>query len=185
MAPLFSAAALAQKVSYDHRPGENFARLKTYAFRSGPAEQSATAQATTYDSELMDERIQSAVARELELRGLKLDVDNPDAYVTLRRNFRTDYIVYPPACCGYGWPYYNYGWGPYYGYVWNGGPVWYDGYTVERLMGVLTIDVVDASTGALLWRGTGEKHVHESAKPSRRIERINDQVSDIMKRFPR
>jgi hypothetical protein len=186
LVPLLSATTLAQKVTYDDHSGDNFSRLRTYAFKSTPDAESATAH-TTCDSPSMEERFKLAVAAQLERRGLTLDRDNPDVYVTLRCNLKTDYTVYSSAWGAHGWPTrwgYSWGDGPYFDYMWNRWPEYSTWYAEERVNGVLTIDLEDAATGALLWRGVGEKHVHESAKPARRAERANELVSEIMKKLP-
>jgi len=82
-------------------------------------------------------------------------------------------------------------WGPFWGWqgpayvdnlgLWNTwGPVYVD----ERIRGTLTIDLVDAANGQLLWRGVGTKTVHEHSKASSKTKHVNDEVSDIFEHFP-
>jgi hypothetical protein len=103
----------------------------------------------------------------------------------MRRTYKTDYPVYAPPNwgMGYGW---GWGWGPYYtgwGPWNNGGETWMS--VNERTMGTLIVDVQNAATGQLLWRGQAEKHVHEHAKPEKRIERVNEEVGKMFDKFPR
>src|SRR6185295_17583108 len=123
---LTAATASAQKVSYDYSRSQNFGSLKTFAFHDGANEENVTQQTTTYDSPLVEQRTRQAVARELIERGLREDPNNPDAYVRVRRTYRTEQVVY-----GGGGAYYGYGWG------WYGGP-WY---TEEIIKGSLIVDL--------------------------------------------
>jgi hypothetical protein len=179
------AVAAAQKVSYDFRQHKDFARPKTFAFKNLPAVRPDTRQATTtYDSPFVDERTNVAIATQLEQRGWTRNDENPDVVVVTRRTFWKQYTAYGP----YWGPYYSPAgwWGPYpsgwgYGWTtWAPGPV----YMVEQLRGTLTVDLEDSATGRLMWRGVGEKHVHESSNSSSRTRHVDDQVQDIFKKFP-
>jgi hypothetical protein len=50
--------------------------------------------------------------------------------------------------------------------------------------GTLLIDVLQAGSGALLWRGSGVATVREESSPEKRTERINTAVNKILERFP-
>jgi hypothetical protein len=182
---LLTAPAAAQKVSYDIGDAD-FTGLRTFAFAATPVDDS-TAGKTTYDSPLITERTHAAIAAQLESRGLRQVDRNPDMYVSTHRTFKTEYDVY-----GYGSPYggwglgYGYGWGPYYagwGGPWYGGSSWYS--VDERIIGTLVVDVQNARTGELMWRGLAEKHVHEHASPEHRIKRVNKEVTKMFEKFPR
>ena len=179
-AMLLPALAAAQKISYDIGP-EDFTGHRTFAFRDSPAAENET-QTTAYDSPLIDARTRAAITAQLEARGLTRDDRNPDMYVTARRTFKTEYSVYAPYAggFGYGW---GWGWGPYY----TGWGPWYGAsyYVDERIIGTLTVDVEDASTGQLLWRGLARKHVHEHASPEHRTKRVNKEVVKMFETFPR
>jgi len=184
-AVLLAGPAAAQKVSYDVGHA-NFGSLKTFAFKNSPVDNSTTSttKTTAYDSPLIAERTQAAIAAQLEARGLRRDDANPDMYVSMRRTYKTDHSIYVPPewGLGYGWgwgygPYYT-GWGP-----WYLGTPWYA--INERVMGTLVVDVENAATGQLLWRGLAEKHVHEHSKPEERIERVNEEVDKVFDKFPR
>jgi len=184
---LTTTTALAQK-SYDYSRRYNLARMHTFAFKEVAPANTATAKTTTYDSPFVDARTQEAVQAQLESRGLRRDDADPDVYVVTRRTYKTEYTVYG----GYDWGPWGYGWGgpwgygyPRYGYAWGGwGGGWGPAYVDEEIRGTLTIDIEDAESGALVWRGVGEKHVHEHSKPSSRTRRANELVADIFKNFP-
>ena len=80
----------------------------------------------------------------------------------------------------YGWygPY-----GPYAPYGWNWwGPTTYE--VRDRQYNTLTIDMVDPETGALLWRGTGTRHVHLDWKPDTVDKKVRKVVTKMLDNFP-
>jgi hypothetical protein len=186
---LAPVAATAQKSSYDYRQGYDLSCPRTFAFKSIGAASADYARSSTYDSPFVDERTNSAIAAQLERRGWTRSDDHPDIYVVTRRSYQTEYTAYGPYWNGYNWP--TAWWGPYYG--WNG-PVYVDRlgmwnawgptYVDEDIRGTLTIDLEDASTGQLVWRGVGTRDVHEHSKPSSRTKHVNHEVADIFEHFP-
>jgi hypothetical protein len=204
---LLPTAAMAQKVAYDFKHNGDFRNLKTFAFRDVPSTTPAgtsaagtsgrsphgtpkgtpygtpygpyqngtfTEKTTVYDSPFVAERTRRAVASELERRGMREDNQHPDVYVTTQRTFRVEQVLYGPSGWGpYGWGWYGWGWG-------YGGP-WY---TEDIIKGTLIVDVEDARTGALLWRGLREKTVHPHQKPDERTEQVYEDVNKIFKKYP-
>jgi hypothetical protein len=165
-----SSVALAQD-SYDVRRNVNFAEIKTFGFKATPPMEPVAEKTTTYDSPLVVERTHAAIAAQLEGRGLRRNDQHPDIYVVTHRTYKMEY-------------YYPYGWGgPYaWGGMYYGG--YNAGYVTEQLRGTLTVDLEDAKTGALLFRGVETKNVHETSKPSKRDKHVNEQVEDAFKHLP-
>ena len=176
---LVTTAALAQD-SYDYRRDANFAGIRTFAFKATPPMDPVAAKTTTYDSPLVRERTNAAIAAQLERRGMRRNDENPDVYIVSRRSFEMEYSYY-----GYGWgPYAGVGYGlPYYGNGWAGWNGWNGGVYAE-LQGTLTVDMEDAKSGELLWRGIETKRVHETSRPAKRDKRVFEEVSDVFKHFP-
>jgi len=165
-----SAPALAQKVTYDIHRGADFSQLRTYSFKVGPPIDSEAYKTTAYDSPIVRQNTNAAVAAQLEARGLRRDDVHPDVYITTHRSFQTEYY-------GYGWP----GWGYGYGY-WGYG---YGSYYMEPIVvGTLTVDVTNADTGELLWRGISERDMHPTSSPEHRLKRINREVTKMFKNYP-
>jgi hypothetical protein len=52
------------------------------------------------------------------------------------------------------------------------------------VVGTLTVDLNDAATGNLIWRGTTEKRVHQTSSPEHRTRRINKEVTKVFEDFP-
>jgi hypothetical protein len=180
----FGSVAVRGQDSYDYRRGVNFGNIRTFAFKATPPMAPEAYKTTTYDSPLQRERTNAFIAQQLEARGMKQVDQNPDVYIVSHRTYKTDYTYYGPY--GWGGPYW---WGGYYGagYYpgWGGWGGWDGGgYVYEELLGTLTVDVEDAKTGTLLWRGIETKRVHQSSKPQKRDKRVYDEVSDVFKHFP-
>lgn len=181
VAALLPTTVVGQDITYDIGRAD-FHGLKTFAFKDSPTDDSTTKATTAYDSPLVRERTQAAIAAQLGARGLRLDNDHPDMYVTARRTFKTETTVYtndwgPGYGWGWGWgygPYYT-GWGPWYGSTW---------YTDDRIIGTLIVDVQNAATGELMWRGLAEQRAHEHSSPEHRTKRVNKEVAKMFEKFP-
>ena len=179
---LWPAAATAQK-GYDLRQNTNLTRPRRFAFKTIPA---ARPDSSVVD---VDEDTNIAVAKELERRGWTRTDDNPEVFVVTRRIFHKEYTAYGPF-----WgPYYQSAgwWGPfpypYYSRPGEGWATWNRGdssiYTEETVRGTLTVDLENAATGALLWRGVGTRDVHEHSNASRQTAHVNHEVEHIFEHF--
>jgi len=176
---LVPVAAAAQTDS-DFKLGHDFTGVKTFSFGATDAQETSRGN-TTYDSPLIVERTNAAVAAELERRGLRRDDRNPDVYVKTHRTFEKETVLSPGYSWGFGYPYaYSVAWPYSYGYGYG-----YSAYAYEIVVGRLTVDLNDASSGDLIWRGTTEKRVHQTSSPERRLRRIDKEVTKLFDDFPR
>jgi hypothetical protein len=181
---LLSAPALAQDVTYDVRRSQDFSALRTFSIQETPIQETAVkpwwrlatstgpllaSQRSPWDSPFDRESTNAAVAAQLEARGLRLDNERPDVYVTTHREFQTQFW-------GYGWPGWDYGYWGYRGY--------YSYYTDPIVASTLFIDIRSAETGELLWRGISERNMHITSSPEHRLERINKEVRKVFKNYP-
>ena len=170
---LLSAPAFAQKVTYDTSRAADFSQVRTFSIRQTPPADPYASKTTAYDSPIVRQNTNAAVASQLEARGLRRDDVHPDVYVTTHRTFQTEYY-------GYGWPGWGYGYG--YGYWGYGG---YGSYYLEPIVvGTLVVDINDAETGQLMWRGLSERDMHPTSSPEHRLKRINKEVYKIFKKYP-
>lgn len=141
--------------------------------------------------EVADERVRDAAISALENKGLKFQENNPDlmvSYTTVTgRGMKTEFYPayyggYPGFGLGFGWgwgggwgyrPFYGYGgwgWGyPYgYGYGYGGG-----GYArVPYKEGTLIIDIMDARSRKLVWRGFGVGELHNPQKTVKELPKV-------------
>ena len=63
-------------------------------------------------------------------------------------------------------------------------------YLVDRLVSryedylIVVLDVLDARTGALLWRGSTEGRLRDLRTPEERTARVNEIVAAVIAQFP-
>jgi len=138
--------ALAQKPQIQWNDEYNFDQVETFAWQSIDEAQMASA------NPFMHSLIKNLLAAELATSGLTEVTSNPDVYVTYYGSTETEVQLRTDT---YGYSYGGYGmggWG-YYGYG-SMGPVSSTTRQVEIQHGTLVVDIWDAGTEELVWRGT-------------------------------
>jgi uncharacterized protein DUF4136 len=99
----------------------------------------------------MHSLIKNSLEGELATSGLTEVESNPDVYVNYHASTSTDIQLHSDSY-GYGFGGYGMGtWGGYYGM--HAGPVSTTTRVVEYLKGTLVVDIWDAATKELVWRG--------------------------------
>ena len=152
--------------NHDFDPSTDFTQYNTYVWME-VADPSRTQNRGV--SELIEKRITAAVDETLAAQGYAKREEAPVDFVVnfmLTAQERIDFNTY-----------YT-GWG-YYG--------WYGGTQVEARQyteGTLIVDVFDATTKELTWRGMAQGTIDPSLSPEQRNARIHQAVSGILKRFP-
>ena len=164
---LAPALLLAQKVSYDYDKSATFATYKTYAHKDG----------TKVGQPLIDDRIVSAIDTQLAAKGFTKSESNPDVFVVYHVAFDKQKDI-STFSSGYAGGYGPYGWG------WGGGMSTSTTQVRDILVGTLVIDLADAKTKQLAWRGMGVKEVNTQANPEKRDKSINEAVKKIFKNYP-
>jgi Domain of unknown function (DUF4136) len=159
---LLAAPAAAQKVTYDFDKEANFSAFRTYAWVRG----------TDLNDELNHKRIVHAVDTQLAARGLTA-VDagaGPDVLVAYHASFGRDLQVSG----------FSSGWGGY-----RFGPARSGSARVDQILtGTLVVDVVDAKTGTIVWRGIASKDIDANASPEKREKNINKTAEKLFKNYP-
>lgn len=159
-------AAFAQDVKTDYDHNANFAAIKTFAVKIG----------TSWNNQISEKRITDEIAQTLVEKGWTKTDANPDALVLLhgatekQKNLNTFYS----GMGGYG----------AYGYRgWGGMGMGSATTTVsEYLVGTLVVDIFDAKTKALLFRGTASDEI--SDKPEKNIKKVEKASNKMFKDFP-
>jgi hypothetical protein len=155
-------------VNYDYDNNVDWVKFKTYNWMEG-ARDAIDPKLSLGNSSLLDERIKNAINGEMELRNLTLN-DQPDLLVVYHLGTQEKIQV-----TDWGYRYSDYYWG------YGGRQIDVDQYTE----GSLVIDLVDAVTMKLVWRGTGTKVLDKTQRsPEEMQARINDIVAKIMASFP-
>lgn len=177
---LFLTACSSMNTSWDYNPDTNFSQFKTFAWTT------ADNDGSKYHLDgLMDERVRHAVDNAMQAKGLKMVAkDKADILVNYLTkvntkvdvNTFTNYYGYNPY-----YSYYNPGWG--WGAPWGTIPVT-ETQVREYNVGTLIIDIIDAKTNKLVWRGALGDIIKDKKTPEQRVEFINKAVNEILANFP-
>ena len=180
-------------IQRDYDESASFDDYQTFSWI--PAKNTQDVPGPYRDDGLLDKRIKRAVTNALAYQGYTEQPDGtPDFYVVYRvgleektRNVYFDSGYYGYAGYGfYGYPYrlrrtffgyrgLGYGY-PYYG----GGPGHYPAVTTYT-EGTLVIDIIDAKTDELVWRGSAVSPMSDETYDAKEINKV---VEKILEEFP-
>jgi hypothetical protein len=163
------AGCSSYRVHTDYDVTADFARLYTYAWipRSGQGPTDPL-----IDNDLLEKRVRAAVDAELEAKG---DLLSDGTTVDFRVNY---FVVVRPRTEVYAYPtYYGWGWG--WGW-WGGSGVYVEQYDES----ILVLDIVDAASNRLIWRGSAVVKLRDAPTPEELTERVNGAVHAMLERFP-
>jgi hypothetical protein len=160
-------AAFAQDVKVDFDKDANFAAIKTFTVKIG----------TSWNNPISEKRITTEIEQTLTEKGwTKADPDKADAIVVLhgatekQKTLNTFYS----------------GMGGYGGYGWRGmgagGMGTATTTTSEYLVGTLVVDIFDAKTKELMYRGIAQDEI--SDKPEKNIKKVAKAADKLFKDFP-
>jgi hypothetical protein len=156
---LLAGSATAQEISYDFDRSANFAAIKTYAWVTGHS----------VKDDLNHKRIVAAIDAQLAARGLsKVEQGaSPDALVTYHVGFARDLQV-----TGYGST-----WGGY-----RSRPI--SARTEQITVGTLAVDMMDAKTKSVIWRGAATRDMDVDASPEKREKNLNKAAEKMFEHYP-
>jgi len=159
-------------VSQDYDQNFRFTGLKTFTWKSNVNNEYGLK-----DNDLVDGRIRKAVEDGLSAKGYNhIDSENPDFYISYHMTVEqkiSNSNVSGGITVGSG----SYG---RYGGIGIG-----TGSTVRAYdQGTLLIDVTEAATGRLIWRGTSTQIVSEHSSPEKTTEVVNATVAKMLEQFP-
>lgn len=174
-------------VSTDYREGWAPAAGASFAWL--PPKEGAPSN-PLYDNDLVRARVQGAVNDALQARGLQQAANQAEADLLVAYHvveeekidvdtFHSWYGYYPCWGCysGFG-PAYAHRYG--FGYGYPGTDVWVREYT----QGTLVIDLVDAESRQLVWRGVAKRRLPHLETPTEREAYIRETVAAILRDFP-
>ena len=168
---LFALPAAAQKVyvDYDRKAIKN--DYKSFAW--GPTPETSLGG----ESPLMHSRIKNTVEYYLTEGGLIEDTKDPDLYVTYHTN-SSEEVRYNTTTFGYS---YGSAWGynPYWGGMGGGTTSTTTAQSYQR--GSLIIDIWDARTKEIVWRGTAEATV--TSNPEKGAKKIDKALKKMIKQY--
>jgi len=144
---LFVSCATIQ-VSEDFDRRAPFTTYKTYDWMTKPEKMPPNARAAIERNPLMGKRIEDITDKILADKGMARSESNPDLLINYYVGFKDRVDIT-------GWGYF---YGPRWGFYWPYlGP--YDDYTYTE--GTLVLDLVDAKTKELVWRGVADKALYD------------------------
>lgn len=172
-----AAPAYAQKIYIDFDQSYDFDKPKTFAW-SNTSETSVGA-----GNPLLHSRIVNALEHYLTQGGLIEVSENPDIFVTYHASSEEEMRL-NTTTFGYGYP-GDWGWGGYghgYGYGgWSGGMGSSTTTVTTYEVGSLVVDVWDASTKELIWRGTAA-NIMVTDNPEKMTKRIDKALEKMVKK---
>jgi len=156
---LASASASAQSITYDYDKTADFSKFKTYTWTTG----------VNQLDDFNNKRVVAAIDSQLAAKGLKkVDANaNADMLVAYHTRFERDVQLTG----------YSSGWAR----VGNRNG---SARTEEVVNGTLVVDLVDAKSESLLWRGIAQKEIDPKANPDKRDHEVNKAVEKLFKKFP-
>ena len=157
-------------IKYDYDVDSNFTAYHTYAWIPVTInEGSVNANTALQKNTLLDKRIRGAVDGQMLAKGFKLDEQNPDVLVVYHTGMQNQVDV-----TDWGYSYAGSYWG------WAGRDIDVYNYTE----GTLIVDLVNAKSKQLAWRGSATGVVEPGKSPEEVQERINDVVAQIFANYP-
>ncbi|KAA9347041.1 DUF4136 domain-containing protein [Larkinella humicola] len=177
-----SSFSYAQGVTTDYDRSVDFSKFKTFAWCTPDIQ---VGKNPIYSSPLITQNIENTVTDELTKRNITLLPENPDILVgfhtytekktqTVSNGPALTPMFYPFGFRG-GWRYMPYGFGNW-PYQWNTGF-----HNVQYTEGMLILDIVDAHSKQLIWRGTIAGAVDN---PAHIEKEVSKGIHKIMKEYP-
>ncbi len=161
------AGCSSTKLQYDTQPGVNFYQIKTYDWLQKDDGYPSNAQEALTQGSLWDKRIQKSVNVELITLGMQLTQEEPDVLVTFYTSVKdkTNWSDYPSHRRGRRW-----GFGP--------------AVSVSQFKeGTIIVDVLDAKTKDILWRGIAQTPVDKNLEPKKVEKDLAKAVKKMFSNF--
>lgn len=168
VALLATGPAAAQQVHIDYNPTADFGSYRTFAWHDTP-------KISIYDDNpLNHSRIKHGVAYYLIRAGMVEDTEDPDLNVTYYGEVDSEFEVNTLAAAGYNIP-TDWEWDPYWG---NAAGTQTTTSNVHKA-GTLVIDIWDARTDEMVWRGTMVAVLNDNPKKTaKKIEKGIEKMVD-------
>lgn len=170
LAPLLSWLALAvaacapgPKITVDYDRAADFSKLRTYTWVQPD---------TLPMSPLLWGQFVAAVDGELAQKGLVAVDSLPDIYISAFAGLPDETVVDTDR--------HGYGYGP--GWYYGGAPMGSRTTVAQYTRGTLVVDLWDAETKRLVWRGTGSDIASDD--PAVNAEKIRAGVQGMFRRYP-
>jgi hypothetical protein len=173
----------APRVTIDTAQGVDLNRFQTFSWMQSDVK---AGQNPLYYNQQASQQVEATIQQALTQRGLREASRRPDMLVGYHffveektrtvSNNNGPMGIYGPY---YGWGRWGYrGWGP----SWWGWNAWGPMYTQEKYeAGTVVVDMVDARTKQLIWRGSVQNAI---TNPARIKDQLAREIQRIVERFP-
>jgi hypothetical protein len=175
LAAMLAGCGSSISINYDFDQSSDFASYRTFMWMAAPLPEAGNAKVAQQRNSLLEGRIKTATVNELTGKGMGSVSSSPDLYVTYHIGAQDKVDI---QSWGYGYGAGRYG-GAYGGYGGGGG---IDTYNYTE--GTLIIDLIDASSEQLIWRGTATGVIDDNPSPEKLTENINNVVARILANYP-
>jgi len=178
---LLSSCGSSMDVSYDYDRSVDFTKFSTFTIAKWNED----------NSELVDDftkvRLQNAMRKQMELRGLTETSEDPDLtvdifIVTSTEQYTTAYTTHMGYGGYAGWGGYGGWYGGYYGAPGYGGVSSTQFVEHEKLMGTVVVDVYNERTKKLVWQGVAKGELNQDNKPTE--SSVNRMMDRIFYKYP-
>ncbi len=160
------------QVSQDYVDIAAFSGLKTFDWHQQPVKYGDDVRE---NNQLLHQRFVQTIQSVLRDKDYSMS-QQADFLVTYRYAITQKIDSYPTTA------YYGYGVGRYSYYGGVGAGV---GYEIRQYdIGTLVIDIYDAVTNSVIWRGKGSEVVTSHPSPQQTTEMVNRLVSEVLAQFP-
>lgn len=168
---LLAGCSSGYDIKYDYDMDSNFSAFHTYKWMERTVTNAnGSAAVAQQNNSLLEKRIHSAVDTQMAAKGFTLTEDNPDVFAIYYVGLKDKIDVTD-------WGY------TYAGSYWGGGL----GRNVDVYQyteGTLIVDLVNASTKQLTWRGSATGVVEPGSPPEKVEARLNDVAARIFQNYP-
>ncbi len=164
----------ATKANFDFDEQFDFSTLKNFQISPSPKKSDSGSQ---FEGPLVEKRIVTAIEAELVQKGyVKADAD-AEFRVIYQLGIKRE-VTSNSSSISFGVGRYKRGssMGVAYGFPAN------DVKTYDR--GILTIDILNATTGDLIWRGSSSRRLYDGSTPEKSKQLVTEVVSMILEQFP-
>ncbi len=155
-------------IETQHADDVDFAKYKTWNWLPSAAQETDP----RLSDPLVVARIRGAIEKQLMAQGFRKESTSPDFIVSYHAAL-DDQLSQSAVDNSYDTAQYD-------RYDQN----WTYQYTSEWQQGTLLLDIVDAQTKALVWRGSAQAELTTNASDEERDKRVEEAVRKILKNFP-
>ncbi len=161
------------RTHYDYDREADFTRLETFGWAEPSTSRGSDGSNAMHDNDLVERRIRRSVEAQLTARGFVKSDSTPDFRVASHCKVDERLEVRD----------WSYAYGIHGGRYGYGVPI-RDTEIREYDEGTLVLDVIEESTGHLIWRGTATRVLDKSPTPEESEAAIDEAVKAMLENFP-